>query len=200
MTKTTNYNLNQWEADDPVIRTAFNEDNAKLDAALAGLEDARRSDLLGVYSFPAGGAQLDISLSKFDLSKYVSLEVRLSGLEGGSAITLKVRLNGLTNAYTVNSSTNYADSLYSYNLGQYNNNNLYRLNAQILIELDGLALCGNYNTWDLNYYDGVNRVNGGRGVWGIHPSRLPIENLHTINIIPSGALTGGKVLLVGNRF
>ena len=34
---TTNYNLNQWEATDKVLRTEFNEDNAKIDAALAGL-------------------------------------------------------------------------------------------------------------------------------------------------------------------
>ena len=31
---TTNYNLNQWEATDKVLRTEFNEDNAKIDAAL----------------------------------------------------------------------------------------------------------------------------------------------------------------------
>lgn len=34
MTKTTNYQLNQWEASDYVRRTDFNEDNAKIDAAL----------------------------------------------------------------------------------------------------------------------------------------------------------------------
>ena len=36
---TTNYNLNQWEATDKVLRTDFNEDNAKIDAALKGLSD-----------------------------------------------------------------------------------------------------------------------------------------------------------------
>jgi len=33
---TSNYNLNQWSADDRVLRTDFNADNAKIDAALAG--------------------------------------------------------------------------------------------------------------------------------------------------------------------
>ena len=33
--QTTNYQLNQWEPTDPVLRTDFNADNAKLDAALA---------------------------------------------------------------------------------------------------------------------------------------------------------------------
>ena len=36
---TTNYQLNQWEATDQVLRTDFNQDNAKLDAALHGLEE-----------------------------------------------------------------------------------------------------------------------------------------------------------------
>ena len=35
---TTNYQLCQWQADDQVKRTDFNEDNAKLEAALADLE------------------------------------------------------------------------------------------------------------------------------------------------------------------
>ena len=34
---TTNYQLNQWEATDQVLRTDFNQDNAKIDGALAGL-------------------------------------------------------------------------------------------------------------------------------------------------------------------
>ena len=34
MTKTTNYQLNQWDATDRVLRTDFNEDNRKIDAAL----------------------------------------------------------------------------------------------------------------------------------------------------------------------
>ena len=36
---TTNYNLNQWEATDKVLRTEFNEDNAKIDAALKSHDD-----------------------------------------------------------------------------------------------------------------------------------------------------------------
>ena len=37
---TTNYQLNQWEATDQVLRTEFNADNAKLDAALKANADA----------------------------------------------------------------------------------------------------------------------------------------------------------------
>ena len=34
---TANYSLNQWEATDPVLRTDFNADNSKIDAALKSL-------------------------------------------------------------------------------------------------------------------------------------------------------------------
>ena len=37
---TSNYNLNQWSASDRVLRTEFNADNAKIDAALAGKASA----------------------------------------------------------------------------------------------------------------------------------------------------------------
>ena len=37
MNKTPNYNLNQWEPEDRVLRTDFNADNAKLDGVLAAL-------------------------------------------------------------------------------------------------------------------------------------------------------------------
>ena len=37
--QTTNYQLNQWESTDQVLRTDFNADNAKLDAVLAGLAE-----------------------------------------------------------------------------------------------------------------------------------------------------------------
>ena len=36
---TTNYQLCQWQSDDQVKRTDFNEDNAKIDSALKGLSD-----------------------------------------------------------------------------------------------------------------------------------------------------------------
>ena len=37
---TTNYQLNQWEGTDKVLRTEFNADNAKIDAALKANADA----------------------------------------------------------------------------------------------------------------------------------------------------------------
>lgn len=42
MTTTSNYQLSQWAATDPVRRTDFNSDNAKIDAAIHALSDCVR--------------------------------------------------------------------------------------------------------------------------------------------------------------
>ena len=41
MNHTQNYQLSQWDADDPVLRTDFNADNAKIDAAIAKCGNCR---------------------------------------------------------------------------------------------------------------------------------------------------------------
>ena len=46
--QTANYDLNQWEPTDQVLRTDFNADNAKLDAAL--LNKAEAAELESVSS------------------------------------------------------------------------------------------------------------------------------------------------------
>ena len=51
MTKTTNYNLNQWDAEDAVRREDFNADNAAIDAALKAIS----SGSLAVYRFTRAG-------------------------------------------------------------------------------------------------------------------------------------------------
>mgnify|MGYP001771174676 FL=1 len=44
-TYTTNYQLHQWEAEDDFLRTDFNEDFAKIDAAIKGVETEADSKL-----------------------------------------------------------------------------------------------------------------------------------------------------------
>lgn len=41
MNKTEKYQLNQWEKTDRIMMEDFNEDNAKLEAALSDLEDRK---------------------------------------------------------------------------------------------------------------------------------------------------------------
>lgn len=44
--QTEHYGLNQWSGDDNFVRTDFNEDNAKIDAALAGKADQVKMEQL----------------------------------------------------------------------------------------------------------------------------------------------------------
>ena len=53
--QTANYQLNQWEPTDQVLRTDFNADNAKLDTALAGLA-AKNTELEGAVAAAVAGA------------------------------------------------------------------------------------------------------------------------------------------------
>ena len=48
--QTANYQLNQWEAEDKVLRTELIADNAKIDAALAGLAATALKMAVGTYT------------------------------------------------------------------------------------------------------------------------------------------------------
>ena len=52
---TTNYQLCQWEATDKVLRTDFNQDNQKIDAALAALEQGKGNCLVVSGSYTGTG-------------------------------------------------------------------------------------------------------------------------------------------------
>ena len=54
---TTNYQLNQWEAGDQVLRTEFNQDNQKIDAALAGLDS--RTEALETLTAGFGNCRVE---------------------------------------------------------------------------------------------------------------------------------------------
>lgn len=70
MRKTTNYNLNQWEADDVVRREDFNADNAKIDAAIKAASDASPEIVFGTYTGD-GTANRVISLGRKPKAVYV---------------------------------------------------------------------------------------------------------------------------------
>ena len=48
--QTTNYGLNQWAAEDTVLREAFNQDNAKIDMILRNIETAIPKIAFGQYT------------------------------------------------------------------------------------------------------------------------------------------------------
>lgn len=66
---TSNYNLCQWEPEDKVLRTDFNADNAKIDAAIAAV-DSRITGVAGSKASAASLAELKSTVE--DLSATVS--------------------------------------------------------------------------------------------------------------------------------
>ena len=85
---TTNYQLNQWEATDQVLRTEFNQDNQKIDgalkanadaiaaetaartAAVEALENQSRFTKLNEVNITANTSRVEIDLSGVDWSQW----------------------------------------------------------------------------------------------------------------------------------
>lgn len=81
--KTTNLRLNQWEGSDPVLRTDFNQDNSKIDQAVA----ARALVRLTGRSLTAAAGSITVDLLDYDLTQYEALELTLAPITGGSGTT-----------------------------------------------------------------------------------------------------------------
>ena len=82
---TTNFELCQWQADDQVKRTDFNEDNAKIDAALGGL--AARTGMVTIREFTVetSYSNTEISLEEIDWSEWKTIHVDIIPAAGTSA-------------------------------------------------------------------------------------------------------------------
>jgi hypothetical protein len=89
MTKTENFQLNQWDAGDPIRRGDFNRDNAILDAALEGL-GAKLEELANQSRFTklrevdvtATTNRAEISLSGVDWSRWDKVHLDLLATNG----------------------------------------------------------------------------------------------------------------------
>ena len=113
---TTNYDLNQWEGTDKVLRTEFNADNAKIDAALKANADAIAAEIsmreiavnskadqsalcwtkLGEAAAEAACSQLTMALTGITLTDYANLRLYVMG---PSQWEVGLRLNGLDSGY-----------------------------------------------------------------------------------------------------
>ena len=91
MLQTTNYQLNQWESTDRILRTDFNRDNAALDAALA-----KKLELIPIRevvpSASANAIELDVSDIDFSQWRAVIMETALVG----NKYDILIRPNGGT--------------------------------------------------------------------------------------------------------
>ncbi|MGM9578345.1 MAG: hypothetical protein ACI3VS_03075, partial [Evtepia sp.] len=79
--KTAYLNLNQWIASDPILRTDFNFDNSRIDAAV----NARALVRLTGGSLTAAASQISVDLADYDLTQYMELQLYVSPVTSASA-------------------------------------------------------------------------------------------------------------------
>ena len=125
MTKTTNYQLNQWAKSDRVMMDDFNADNATLDAALKANADAIAAETAARIAddpYPTicevvtaqAKAQVSMDLSAVDLTEYSHIDLTIDPpAPVGSSYSVLVRPNGLTSGYQlVTALSNYSSPTY----------------------------------------------------------------------------------------
>ena len=83
---TTNYDLNQWEGTDKVLRTEFNADNAKIDAALKANADAiaAKADQSALESLGAQITQTQASQLRVATGSYTGKGKRAANIPTAS--------------------------------------------------------------------------------------------------------------------
>ena len=79
MTTTSNYKLSQWAATDPVRRSDFNSDNAKIDAAIAGKTEFVKLKELTLTGKVTSAYTLSLSGINMAAWQYVLLDIHLVG-------------------------------------------------------------------------------------------------------------------------
>lgn len=70
MRTTANYNLNQWDPSDRVLRENFNNDNQKIDAALTKFAQKNNFEKLGELVLSSKVNSVSINVSGIDWKKY----------------------------------------------------------------------------------------------------------------------------------
>ena len=93
---TDHYQLNQWEGTDRILRTDFNADNAKVDAAIAAVRDACPMVKLLDTSLQTAASQMTVSLPTAILDQYRELWAYMTLSSDTTATYIYLRLNNLT--------------------------------------------------------------------------------------------------------
>ena len=88
---TTNYDLCQWEPTDPVLRTDFNADNAKIDAALAGLAESRNCQIYTTTYTGTGSGGRTLTFPRKPILVFVmgGIVTFMAAMQGSSYIYLR---------------------------------------------------------------------------------------------------------------
>ena len=187
MRKTANYELNQWDPGDRILREEFNGDNARIDAALAGMPYVKLVDV----TTDVAANQVDIDVSKIDFGSFAKIELCIESWNCGY---LSLRVNGLI-VYTQQQTSGSASGFES------TTNAL----AGFMLENGTPAAILLFNTpLPEAYIHCVSFQAASSSYTGYHRvSTCKWKELHTLNVVATGAgmtiPTGTRILLYGVR-
>lgn len=199
--QTTNYNLNQWEAGDAVLREQFNQDNAKIDMAL---RESSRLICLADVKLQTEQSEIVLDLKDVLSENYCKLELWAPKLIGANSGTVKFLLNDISDSvyYTksyhdTNESTDTA--VLSISLDEIRTNTYVGAGMSV-INLFGNALCGKSEWAYTTRINGVYRATNIKSMWGIHYYTVSRDTLTHLTITStSPLLPGSRVVLFGIR-
>ena len=199
--QTENYGLNQWAAEDAVLREEFNGDNAKIEAALW---ENRRLNVLFDANLVSEESAIVIDLRQTKLTDYCFLELWVPTLLTETSSSVAVRLNDIdesvyyTKIYSAISESS-TTAITSFSTTQ-NERGQYQSGGFIRINLFAHGLCGQVETQFSNYYSGEYRGINSKSMWGINPRYVSRETLTHLTVSSSSPLLpGSRILLFGLR-
>ena len=154
---TANYDLCQWEATDQVLRTDFNEDNAKIDAALAAkAEAAALNSLAQTVSQKANQSALNAAIATIP-------KVAYGTYTGDGTRNRKISLSFTPKAVYVNpvgGKTYEYDSGHQYHGGLAVQGGPLKWEEYTQEDINVLEIVNNgFQVWDQNYLTYYSRTN-----------------------------------------
>ena len=181
MTKTTNYQLNQWDATDRVLRTDFNSDNQKIDAAIAEVRAENPLAVLRVLTATQTANQtLDLSWADWEAYReiHIYFDLNFSSTEVRGTILLN---NKSGSSDYLLSSSNLQNNLSGFNTSS----------AQRFTGVLRLMPCGSGVLGTMDYvgkYPGHSQA---------VCQAVNADTLKTVNIALSAAPSAGEYILYG---
>ena len=220
--KTQHYQLNQWEAEDKVLRTEFNEDNQRLEDALTNLAEglAGKAETAAMFqeiaalktrleaaewatlyvpimelSVEKRSPKVNIDLTGLDLNQYRRLDIYASLNVASPGERIALRCNGMENVYRWSGIDNqWMDALCNFTMIPVGSYGSSLVSLYLAPGMIGAT--GRGWCWGNNRYSDSQWTPGG--------VQLDPSDLHTLNLVGWGRgggapdiLTGGHIVLYG---
>lgn len=201
MQQTSNYQLNQWEGTDRILRTDFNADNAKIDAAIAELREELAAAVAACpivklmdVTAEEDTAQIDLDLAAINLDLYSALVVEIHpSVSSTQSASLCIRCNNLTSIYHRNDGT--SNGLTDFNLGA--NVQAALMQSYVALMAGGLVGVPFHSHWNKpTQYHYIDCLDQGCGTTAVNKSTL-----QSLNVVMLGTQkylgSGTRVILRG---